>query len=1145
MSQTPRSVTGDFVIIDNEKYTRINHYDQMPPFFISVVSHSDHWLFISSTGGLTAGRRNADLALFPYETDDKIAAGFEHTGSKTIIRTAGENTFHIWEPFSKHKSEDCRVERTLYKNVIGNKIIFDELDHNRQLRFRISWRVSERFGFIRTCMLENLGSETCRIQLLDGMVNILPFGATSALQSAFSNLLNAYKRSELEPDSGLGIYSLSATLTDRAEPSESLKATAVWQTGMDVRAHLLSPEQIERFTETGIVTNETDVCGQPGAYLIQSEFALEAQQKQNWLMAADVGLDGTDAANLIRYLHNSGETAAEAVESDITLGSDQLLTLVGTADGLQKTADEVMDTHHFANTLFNIMRGGIFADGYRIQKTDVANFIFTRNRSLFPDSKLLLSPLPESMVIQDLWTAAGESGSLQLHRLCSEYLPLTFSRRHGDPSRPWNQFSINVKEDDGSPRLDYQGNWRDIFQNWEPLAVSFPDFTGSMIARFLNATTADGYNPYRITRDGIDWEVPEPENPWANIGYWSDHQIIYLLKLMELAAKFSPNEFSSLWELQIFSYANIPYRLKPYSEMLNNWYDTIDFDWDEQRRVEERVAETGSDGRMVYNSAGSVLQVCLCEKLLVLLLAKLTNLIPEGGIWMNTQRPEWNDANNALVGKGISVVTAAYLRRFIVFFRDQSAQADSGSFKVNERLAQLLETVFGVLKDHTPFLDSGFSNSGRRMVMDALGAAATEYRSSLYREGVCEIQTNLNKNRLTDFLDLALQYIDQTLNANFRSDGLVHSYNILALSEKEAEVRNLYPMLEGQVAILSSGLLKPEQALAVLKALRTSDLYREDQHSYILYPNRKLPGFLMKNTILQQDAEQIALISCLMKNRDVRLMSEDVNGRYHFNGSFRNAEDVSAVLDKMERESEYSDLVKIGRTPILNLFEKTFDHQSFTGRSGTFFAYEGLGSIYWHMVSKLLLAVQECALAVKDQIDDDSLSEELRAVYFEIRNGLGFNKTPAEYGAFPTDPYSHTPANSGAKQPGMTGQVKEEILSRFGELGVEAADGVLGFTPQLLQPEEFCRKETCFVYRAVDGSKDEIKLAPGSLAFTICGIPVVYAADGSNQTEILFTDGKKEMVSGQHLPHQLSRSIFSRENRIKSIMVGLDYEISL
>jgi hypothetical protein len=43
---------------------------------------------------------------------------------------------------------------------------------------------------------------------------------------------------------------------------------------------------------------------------------------------------------------------------------------------------------------------------------------------------------------------------------------------------------------------------------------------------------------------------------------------------------------------------------------------------------------------------------------------------------MNTQRPEWNDANNALVGKGLSVVTVAYLRRFIAFWQEQLAGAE-------------------------------------------------------------------------------------------------------------------------------------------------------------------------------------------------------------------------------------------------------------------------------------------------------------------------------------------------------------------------------------------------------------------------------------------------------------------------------------
>ncbi|MEI2710577.1 MAG: hypothetical protein V9E96_16420 [Chitinophagaceae bacterium] len=96
---------------------------------------------------------------------------------------------------------------------------------------------------------------------------------------------------------------------------------------------------------------------------------------------------------------------------------------------------------------------------------------------------------------------------------------MKFSRRHGDPSRPWNQFSINTRSEvDGSKILDYQGNWRDIFQNWEALAHAYPAFIEGMITKFLNASTFDGYNPYRVTKDGFDWETIEPDNPWTL--YW-------------------------------------------------------------------------------------------------------------------------------------------------------------------------------------------------------------------------------------------------------------------------------------------------------------------------------------------------------------------------------------------------------------------------------------------------------------------------------------------------------------------------------------------------------------------------------------------------------------------------------------------------
>ena len=122
---------GELVNFDNEVYYKITNSDEMRPFFISLVSNSNHWMFIASNGGLTAGRKNADNALFPYYTDDKITESIEHTGSITIVKVIMSDKTLLWEPFSNKYKGLYRIERNLYKNEYGNKLIFEE--HNLDL----------------------------------------------------------------------------------------------------------------------------------------------------------------------------------------------------------------------------------------------------------------------------------------------------------------------------------------------------------------------------------------------------------------------------------------------------------------------------------------------------------------------------------------------------------------------------------------------------------------------------------------------------------------------------------------------------------------------------------------------------------------------------------------------------------------------------------------------------------------------------------------------------------------------------------------------------------------------------------------------------------------------------------------------------
>jgi hypothetical protein len=868
---------------------------------------------------------------------------------------------------------------------------------------------------------------------------------------------------------------------------------------------------------------------------------LEGQGEKTWSLVADVNQDHSQIAALINLLCRPGSHAADVLEQDIARGSAELVSLVAAADGLQHSADPLTTAHHFANVTFNIMRGGIFSGQGMVEKEDLLDFIRVHNRRLInapaPVAEFVQS-LPDSLPAGELYSRAAATGVPELIRLCYEYLPLTFSRRHGDPSRPWNQFSINLRGPDGRRRLDYQGNWRDIFQNWEPLVWSYPMFIPGVIARFLNATTADGYNPYKVTRGGIEWEVPAPNHPWANIGYWSDHQIIYLQKLLELAAEFQPDLLPDLLNQQIFSYADVPYRLRPYADLVRDPVHTIDFDWEQEARIERRTQALGSDGKLITDENGAIVHVALAEKLLGLLLAKLANFVPSGGIWMNTQRPEWNDANNALVGKGLSVVTTAYLRRFIVFCRDLIA-GHAQALHLTSEVTELLAAVQAVLEEYQPTLAQGFDDSARRAFMDALGTAASNYRWTCYQVGFSGDFDEVAPSEITAMLDLALAYVDQTLRDSRRPDGLYHAYNLLRFAEAEATVDPLYEMLEGQVAILSSGVLTSAEALGVLHSVRASSLYRADQHSYILYPDRELRGFLHKNQVAQQEVRGFALVTRLEQRKDQTLLRRNENGVYHFPGSFRNAQDVAAALQRLSADPELAPLVEAEGAAIVSLFETTFSHHTFTGRSGTFFAYEGLGSIYWHMVSKLLLAAQENFWWAKAAGESPAVCRALAAAYYDVRAGIGFSKQPAIYGAFPTDPYSHTPKGQGAKQPGMTGQVKEEILTRLGELGVHVHAGTISFDPALLRKAELLAEPSQFSYLAIDGRSQTIDLPANSLAFTLCQVPIIVMLGDSSAVEVFYAGGSSERILGHVLSHQVSSHLFQRDGIVVCLRVAV------
>jgi hypothetical protein len=1118
-------ISLETVTVNKESFFKIANVNHMNPFFMTIVSDVDHWMFISSTGGLTCGRKNADSALFPYYTDDKIHDSFETTGSHTNIIVSRDEKNFLWKPFSVHNSHVYKMTRNLYKNTIGNKIMFEEVNHDLGVAFTYTWKNSDKFGFIKESAIINLSDTDVRVKVLDGIRNILPYGVNTNLQQSLSTLLDGYKRCELV-DGGLGIFNLSSILTDKAEPSESLKATIVWSKGLDHPTYLLSEQQVEAFALNHEVETEVDVKGRRGSYYIVDSFLLKKHESKDWIIVAELNRSAVDVVKLIKEI-SENSSLIEDVNADVAKGDDNLRRLVFNADGMQCTANDKTSYRHFSNTLYNIMRGGVYADGYNIERDDFKGFVKVWNKDIYMQQLEFLDKLPVTINYNELLILVEGLDNKDFERLVLEYLPLTFSRRHGDPSRPWNRFSIEVVNDDGSKKLNFEGNWRDIFQNWEALSMSYPAFTESIIAKFVNASTADGYNPYRITKHGLDWEALNPDEPWSNIGYWGDHQIIYLLKLMELSKAYNPAKLHNYLHKDIFVYANVPYRIKGFDSLIEDPRNSIDYDYSLEKRIHQKVSTIGSDGKLIYHD-GQTYKVNLMEKLLVTLLAKLSNYVPEGGIWMNTQRPEWNDANNALVGNGCSMVTLYYLHRFQAFMNQLVEEVNFDSVDISNEVLQMFHDTATVLKGHTPYLGKPISDDIRFGMTKALGTIGENYRNAIYVNGFSNKKSKMSLADLKEFVEVTLLHLKDSIKKNRREDGLYHAYNLIKIDEKRISLSYLYEMLEGQVSVLSSKALNAQESLAVLKALRQSSIYREDQDSYMLYPNRELPRFLEKNVIPETLVMSSVVLKEELQKQSNRFIEKDVNGKYHFNGRFRNGYDIEKAL-KATHEYKDEDINHVKET-----FSDLFNHHAFTGRSGTFYKYEGLGSIYWHMVSKLVLATQE---NFDDVYSLEGLSDEAIALLGEFRvskAGIGAEKSPEVYGAFPSDAYSHTPSFSGVQQPGLTGQVKEDFISRFGELGVKVKDGRAHFDPVLLEKSEFLSEKQVWMLPT-----KTLELDRGSLGFTFCTVPVIYTLSDRKKVVIFFKDGSERSFE-EALDIESSHHLFDRDGKIDRIEVTID-----
>ena len=123
----------------------------------------------------------------------------------------------------------------------------------------------------------------------------------------------------------------------------------------------------------------------------------------------------------------------------------------------------------------------------------------------------------------------------------------------------------------------------------------------------------------------------------------------------------------------------------------------------------------------------------------------------------------------------------------------------------------------------------------------------------------------------------------------------------------------------------------------------------------------------------------------------------------------------------------------------------------------------------------------------------------------------------------------------------MTGQVKEEVLTRFGELGIRVSNGEVRFQPDLLRAREFIAEPRTFCFLDIDGNWQDVDVPANALAFTWCQVAVIYQLDDRAEpaVAVVHDDGSTQAIDGLALPAAESAALFQRSGRVRQLTVTI------
>lgn len=737
-------VRSDYYLDDDDRYVIENYTDKntfsgfLPG--IAGLKGIPMWAFYVNRGQAVCsfGIRDKDKPIMEFFPAYRSYQNVEYTGFRTFIRLCGGEGGKLYEPFSSLNGGSGG--RKLY--IGANDIEIEDISTEYGLKTNVRYFIlpGEEFAaLVRTVSISNISAEDIKIEVLDGMPAIIPYGISDTGLKAMGNTLKAWM-SVYNLENSMPFYKLRSSTADSAEVSEIQGGHFFLSFTAGDSGKILNP-----IVDPEAVFGSNTSFSCPGNFERHGlgELLQRVQATSNIIPSAFSGTEGhltpgqaLEFYSVIGYVHSFEhldrvkERVTRAGYIEKKQAEAQELVNALTEDIFTKTSSRIFDQYCRISYLDNFIRGG------------------------YP---------------------------LLLGKGKSSFVNYVYSRKHGDLERDYNYFVTEPEYYSTG-----NGNYRDVNQNRRSDVLFHPGIEDFNIKTFMNLIQADGYNPLvlygnkfvlrrdadrsfmdNVREDGVKAMEKLLQEPFAlgklyrhialfrpllspdedgfadsvlsqcnqvmeaehGEGYWTDHWT-YNLDLIESYLSVYPDrEKQLLFEDKEYTYYDSPALVQPRArkyilargEVRQCNAVVICEEKAEllrQRKERQFVMRCRKDGA-VYKST-------LFAKLVVLAVNKFSCLDPAGmGIEMEAGKPGWNDALNGLPGLfGSSVAESYELARLLKYIIGATGRYPGNKLEMPVEAVQLMNRISGYIDD---YLASGEENKDF-VYWDKVATAREEYR---------------------------------------------------------------------------------------------------------------------------------------------------------------------------------------------------------------------------------------------------------------------------------------------------------------------------------------------------------------------------------------------------------------------------------